>query len=836
MFSKELDDANIQKLLDDGLFVPAVQWVAEQMPRGFFIYKNDDTQEIIYANHAVYQIFGCANAAEFKELTGNAFSGMIHPDCYEEVMSSIERQINDVENKNLDYVEFKIIGKDGSIRWVEDYGHATYMQGFGDVYYVFIGDITEQHLASERYNKLVAQKMEVLKDLEFESSVIRTVHTMLGSGKWSMDFDENGQMTNVSWSDEFRSMLGYKSVEDFPDVLESWSALLHPDDKDRVLKEYWETIADTTGQKIYDVEYRLMTRDRGYRWYRATGMPTRRDDGTPITYVGLFIDITEKKLMDEELKRQHALLENALKEAQAANRAKTTFLSNMSHDIRTPMNAIIGFTNLALLDTGNQELMEEYLTKIKASSEHLLSLINDVLEMSRIESGKIELNDAPVNLPDILHDLATIIIGQVESKNQELFMDAVNVTDEDILCDKLRLNQVLLNLVSNAIKYTGSGGKISVRIIQKAPVSEGSAPYEIRVKDNGMGMTPEFAVKVFDAFERENTSTISGIQGTGLGMAITKRIVEMMNGTISVDTKLNEGTEFIVKLSFKVQQGRKKDYHIPQLNGVRALVVDDDYDVCDSTTKLLADMDMRSEWTLSGKEAVLRAKQAKERDDSFGVYIIDWRLPDLSGLEVARRIRNEIGDDTPILLMTAYDWLAIRDEAEDIGINGFCNKPIFKSELYESLVRVIGAVDEDDTEEAGIETVAVDFSGKRLLLVEDIEINRQIALTFLEMYGFTVEEAENGEEAVRKIDEVGGDYFDAILMDIQMPVMNGYDAARGIRALPEGKGATIPIIAMTANAFDEDKQLALAAGMNGHIAKPIDTDKLVEVLSKYLAH
>ncbi|MBR1815340.1 MAG: response regulator [Lachnospiraceae bacterium] len=836
MFSKELDDAKIQKILNDGSFVPAVQWVAEQMPGGFFIYKNDDTHEIIYANHAVYQIFGCENSEEFREITGNKFKGMVHPEDYENVVSSIERQEEDSDTDNLDYVEYRIIQKDGSIRWVEDYGRCTSMPEYGDVYYVFIGDITEEHLIREKYNRIASQKMMALEELERETASLRTIHEMLGSGKWTMDFDENGDMIRVSWSDQFRKMLGYKGLEDFPDVLESWSDLLHPDDKDRVLKEFWDTLEDTTGRKIYDVEYQLMTCNQGYRWYRATGKPTRRDDGTPITYIGIFVDITEKKLMDEELKRQHALLENALKEAQAANRAKTSFLSNMSHDIRTPMNAIIGFTNLALLDTGNQEVMEEYLTKIKASSEHLLSLINDVLEMSRIESGKIELNEAPVNLPDILHDLATIIIGQVEGKNQELFMDAVNVTDEDILCDKLRLNQVLLNLVSNAIKYTGSGGKISVRIIQKAPASEGSAPYEIRVKDNGMGMAPEFAEKVFEAFERENTSTISGIQGTGLGMAITKRIVEMMNGTISVDTKLNEGSEFIVKVDFKVCQGNKKDYHIPQLNGVHALVVDDDYDVCDSTTKLLADMDMRSEWTLSGKEAVLRAKQAKERDDSFGVYIIDWRLPDLSGLEVARRIRNEIGDDTPILLMTAYDWLAIRDEAEGIGINGFCNKPLFKSELYESLVRVIGAVDEGDTEEVDTEAVTVDFSGKRLLLVEDIEINRQIALTLLEMYGFTVEEAENGEKAVRKIDEAGGDYFDAILMDIQMPVMNGYDAARGIRALPEGKGATIPIIAMTANAFDEDKQLALAAGMNGHIAKPIDTDKLVEVLSKYLAH
>lgn len=703
MFSKELDDAKIQKILEDGTFVPTVQWVAEQMPGGFFIYKNDDTQKIIYANHAVYQIFGCENAEDFREFTGNKFKGMVHPEDYENVVSSIERQIEDSDSDNLDYVEYRIIQKDGSVRWVEDYGHCTSMPEYGEVYYVFLGDITEEHLVRERYNRIAKQKMMALEELERETASLRTIHEMLGSGKWTMDFDENGNMMRVSWSDQFRKMLGYKGLEDFPDELESWSDLLHPDDKDRVLKEFWATLEDTSGQRVYDVEYQLMTLNRGYRWYRATGKPTRRDDGTPITYIGIFVDITEKKLMDEELKRQHVLLEQALKEAQAANKAKTSFLSNMSHDIRTPMNAIIGFTNLALLDTGNQKVMEEYLTKIKASSEHLLSLINDVLEMSRIESGKIELNEVPVNLPDILHDLATIIIGQVEGKNQELFMDAVNVTDENILCDKLRLNQVLLNLVSNAIKYTGSGGKISVRIIQKASASDGMAPYEIRVKDNGMGMTPEFAERVFEAFERENTSTISGIQGTGLGMAITKRIVEMMNGTISVDTKLNEGTEFIVKLSFKVQQGGKKDYHIPQLNDVHAPVTDG-------------------------------------------------------------------------------------------------------------------------------------FSGKRLLLVEDIEINRQIALTLLEMYGFIVEEAENGEEAVRKIDEVGGDYFDAILMDIQMPVMNGYDAARGIRALPEGKGAKIPIIAMTANAFDEDKQLALAAGMNGHIAKPIDTDKLVEVLSKYLAH
>ncbi|MBR1691704.1 MAG: response regulator [Lachnospiraceae bacterium] len=814
--------------------IPAIEWVAEQMPGGFFIYRADNTQEILYANQAVYRIFGCDTQEEFCKLTGNTFHGMIHPDDHAEIQSLIAEQIVGSTSQKLDYVKYRIIQKSGEIRWVDDYGHFTHMPKYGDVFYVFIGDITEKQLAQENYDRLLAQKQEALDELQHETSSLKTVHEMLGSGKWTMEFDEKGEMIHVNWSNEFRRMLGYEGLEDFPDVLESWSDLLHPNDKERVLKEYRDTINDYTGQKIYDVEYQLLTRNQGYRWYRATGKPTRRADGTPITYVGLFVDITEKKQMDEELTTQQLLLEKALKEAQAANKAKTRFLSNMSHDIRTPMNAIIGFTDLALLDTGNRKLIQEYLTKIKASSEHLLSLINDVLEMSRIESGKIELNEAPVNLPDILRDLNTIIIGQVEGKHQELFMDAVNVSNEDIICDKLRLNQILLNLVSNAVKYTPTGGKISVRIIQKETAKDGKAPYEIRVKDTGIGMAPEFAERVFVAFEREKTSTVSGIQGTGLGMAITKRIVELMNGTISVETMPNKGTEFIVCVEFKVQQGEKKNYRIPQLAGVHALVVDDDYDTCDSTTRLLSDMEMRSEWTLSGKEAVLRAKQAKERGDSFGVYIIDWRLPDLSGLEVARRIRQEIGENTPILLITAYDWLAIKEEAERSGINGFCNKPLFASELHASLVRVIGTADAIAAEKEAESELPADFSGKRLLLVEDMPINRQIAIAILDMYGFEVEEAENGAEGVEKFRNAPPGYYDAILMDIQMPEMNGYEASKAIRALPESRGAHIPIFAMTANAFDEDKQLALDAGMSGHIAKPIDREKLIDALSKFL--
>lgn len=821
-----------KKVIDEQL-IQAIEWVAEKLPGGFFIYKSDASQEILHVNSETCRIFGCDTREDFLKLTGGTFSGMVYPEDLDRVQSSIDNQIVKSTNGKMDYVEYRIRRPDGSVRWVDDYGHFINMPGYGEVYYVFISDITDKKQAEEQHNKALEQRVAALEELEHETAALNTIHEILGSGKWSMEFDERGEMTCVSWSSEFRRMIGYKGTEDFPDVLESWSDLLHPEDKARVLKEYRDTIADYTGQKRYDVEYRLLTKNRGYRWYRAIGKPTRRPDGTPITYVGMFVDITEQKRMDEELKNKQAQLEMALKEAQAANRAKTSFLSNMSHDIRTPMNAIIGFTDLALLDTGNQKLVEEYLQKIKASGEHLLSLINDVLEMSRIESGKIELNETPVNLPEVLRDLSTIIIGQVEGKQQELFMDAAGVENEDVFCDKLRLNQVLLNLVSNAIKYTPAGGKISVRIIQRESAVEGKAAYEIRVKDNGIGMTSEFAKKVFDAFERENTSTVSGIQGTGLGMAITKRIVELMEGTISVETEPNVGTEFIVQVNLRIQDGEKRKYRIPELAGVHALVVDDDYDTCDSITKLLTEMEMRSEWTLSGKEALLRAKHAKERGDHFGVYIIDWRLPDLSGIEVARKLRSQFGEQTPILLMTAYDWLAIRGEAEEAGINGFCNKPIFASELHAALLKVIGATDAQLENEKENTINNIDFTGKRLLLVEDMMINRQIALAILKMYGFEVEEASDGEEAVEKVQSVGAGYYDAILMDIQMPKMNGYDAARKIRSLPDEAATQIPIIAMTANAFDEDKQHALEVGMNGHIAKPIDRDILVETLKQF---
>ena len=528
----------------------------------------------------------------------------------------------------------------------------------------------------------------------------------------------------------------------------------------------------------------------------------------------------------------NAKLQVAVEKAESANRAKSTFLSNMSHDIRTPMNAIIGFTTLALSNIDDTDRVKDYLGKTLASSNHLLSLINDVLDMSRIESGKIHLEEVEVNLSDVLHDLKTIVSGQIYAKQLELYMDAMDVTDEDVYCDKTRLNQILLNLLSNAIKFTPAGGTVSVRVRQLAGKVRGCGQYEFRIKDNGIGMSQEFAQKIFEPFERERTSTVSRIQGTGLGMAITKNIVDMMGGTIEVQTAQGKGTEFTVCVPMRAQTEQRPVEKITELEGLKALVVDDDFNTCDSVTKMLVKVGMRAEWTLSGKEAVLRARQSIEMSDAYHAYIIDWRLPDMNGIEVTRQIRS-LHDDTPIIILTAYDWSDIEVEAKAAGVTAFCSKPMFMSDLRETLMSALGQKPADAVQRLLPEKNA-DFKGKHILLVEDNELNREIAQEILREYGFLVDSAENGAVAVEKVSTAAPGSYDLVLMDVQMPIMDGYTATRKIRALDDPARAKLPILAMTANAFDEDRRNALESGMNGFLSKPIVINDLVQELHKIL--
>ena len=528
----------------------------------------------------------------------------------------------------------------------------------------------------------------------------------------------------------------------------------------------------------------------------------------------------------------NAKLQVAVEKAESANRAKSTFLSNMSHDIRTPMNAIIGFTTLAISNIDDKDRVKDYLAKALTSSNHLLSLINDVLDMSRIESGKIHLEEVEVNLSDVLHDLKTIVSGQIYAKQLEFYMDAMDVTDEDVYCDKTRLNQILLNLLSNAIKFTPAGGTVSVRVRQLAGQVRGCGQYEFRIKDNGIGMSPEFAKKIFEPFERERTSTVSRIQGTGLGMAITKNIVDMMGGTIEVQTAQGKGTEFTVCVPMRAQTEQRLVEKITELEGLKALVVDDDFNTCDSVTKMLVKVGMRAEWTLSGKEAVLRARQSIEMSDVYHAYIIDWRLPDMNGIEVTRQIRS-LHDDTPIIILTAYDWSDIEVEAKAAGVTAFCSKPMFMSDLRETLMSALGQKPADAVQRLLPEKNA-DFKGKHILLVEDNELNREIAQEILQEYGFLVDSAENGAVAVEKVSTAAPGSYDLVLMDVQMPIMDGYTATRKIRALDDPARAKLPILAMTANAFDEDRRNALESGMNGFLSKPIVIGDLVQELHKIL--
>ncbi len=591
----------------------------------------------------------------------------------------------------------------------------------------------------------------------------------------------------------------------------------------------YEIFDPITAKHFVETDRMALSMDKPYIYFEdvldAGGNPRQfqttklqfTDASGRLCTLGMCVDVTETFTLKRETD-----------EAREASEAKSAFLASMSHDIRTPMNAIVGFTNLAMQDVDDADKTLEYLTKISSSSNHLLSLVNNVLEMSQIESGKMVLSETPCSLPQIFHDLNAIVIGQIEGKDQHLSMCASGIVNENVYCDKLRVNQILLNLVSNAIKYTPEGGHIWIRLAQLEATGE-QGTYEIRVKDDGIGMSPEFAARIFNAFERESKEIASDIQGTGLGMAITKRFVDLMGGEISVITARGKGSEFIVRLSFRVLEPETLDT-LDALQGSRALVVDADAECGKSTSQLLAQLGMNSEITAYGKDAVFLARQACEHGDGFDVFVVDSDLPDISIAEVARQLRRGVGK-RPALVASTYNWADIKDEALAAGFNTYCNKPIFFSELHETLQRATEGAAEP--EEPKAKQVTADFTGRRVLLVDDMEVNRQIANIMLTTFKFSVEQATNGQEAYDMVREAKPGYYDVIIMDIQMPVMNGYEAARAIRGL-EGPRGEVPIVAMTANAFDEDKRKAMDSGMNGHVAKPVDASILVSTLQEVM--
>ena len=537
----------------------------------------------------------------------------------------------------------------------------------------------------------------------------------------------------------------------------------------------------------------------------------------------------EARLVAEEARQ---VAEEARADAEHANHAKSEFLSNMSHDIRTPMNAIVGMTTIAITNMNNQEQVQNCLRKIALSSKHLLGLINDVLDMAKIESGKMTFNYDQVSLREVMDSITSIVQSQVKSKRQQFNIFIHDITVENVCCDSVRLNQILLNLLGNAVKFTPEGGSIHVSLYEEESAKgEDYICTHLVVKDTGIGMSEEYQKKIFESFSREDSARVRKTEGTGLGMAITKYIVDAMGGTIGVKSELGKGSEFRVELSLKLQDTERNAAQIKELEGLRAIVVDDDCDSCESVCRMLAQIGMRAEWTTSGKEAVYRAKSAYNEGDSYHTYIIDWQMPEMSGLETCRRIREAIGREVPIIILTAYDWTDIEEEAKQAGVTAFCAKPLFMSDLKSALLAANHLIEKENESASWTEA---DFSGKRILLVEDNELNREIAEAILTETGFEVESAPDGTDAVDMVRQAQEHYYDAVLMDVQMPVMDGYEATRTIRALPRQDVKTLPIIAMTANAMEEDKENALKNGMNAHVAKPIDIDLFLKILGKYL--
>lgn len=521
-------------------------------------------------------------------------------------------------------------------------------------------------------------------------------------------------------------------------------------------------------------------------------------------------------------------IDRARKEATKANKAKSEFLSSMSHDIRTPMNGIVGMTAIAMTNIDDKVRVKDCLTKITLSSKHLLGLINDVLDMSKIESGKLSLNMGQVSLRETMENIVNIVQPQVKARQQSFDIFIRDIMVEDVYCDSIRLNQVLINLLSNAVKFTPEKGVISVYLSQEAsPVGPNYVRCHFRVKDNGIGMTEEFQKKIFETFTREEKAQVDKTEGTGLGMAITKAIVDVMNGSIELQSAPGKGSEFHIVLDFEKAQVKEEDMVLPPW---RMLVVDNNEDLCLSAVSSLKEIGVDAEWATSGKDAIEMVKEHHQAGNDYEVVLLDWKMPDMDGLHTAREMRKHLGDRVPILIISAYDWTDIKEEAKEVGIHGFISKPLFKSNLFLGLSRyLLDSPDEKEEKLMGGEN----FAGKHILLSEDNDLNWEIAQEILTEAGFVVERAENGKICVEKFEQSKPGTYDIILMDIRMPVMNGYDAAKAIRAL-ERPDANLPILAMTADAFSDDIKRCLDCGMNEHIAKPIDMDRLSQMLKKYL--
>ena len=795
------------------------------LPGGYHRCAADADYTFLYVGQRFLDILGWTEE-ELRTKFDNKFINLVHPDD-QDITDNYVQRIDASEGDGLQDQVYRLAAKDGGWRWVTDATMKLTVEG-KTFYQGFITDITGfMTERDEREGRLRA----IAREAKEKSAELSTMHAIIEAaemGTWRIDLVEGepGRMYADRRMFELLGLSEQGASMTPEEVYDAWFSRIKPEAVQGVLDSVARMQAGNRDENTYLWVHPTL----GERYVRCGGTAIEIEGGYEMR--GYHYDVDD---IVREQAKQDELLKDALAAAEHANRAKTTFLNNMSHDIRTPMNAIIGYTALAASHIDNTAQVKDYLSKITTSSSHLLALINDVLDMSRIESGKVNINEKETSLPEVMHDIRSISQASVSAKQLDFFIDTVDVAHEDVICDKLRLQQVLINILGNAVKFTEPGGSVSLRVIEKPSKSAEFARYEFRIKDTGIGMSKEFQEHIFEPFTREQSSTVSGIPGTGLGMAITKNIVDMMGGEIRVRSTPNVGTEFVVSLDCRIAGNPVRYERIDELQGIRALVADDDSDTAVSVSNMLRSIGLRSDWTLSGKEAVLRAKVAVQEADEYGVYVIDWMMPDMNGIETVRQIRRQIGNESvPIIVLTAYDWVDIEAEARAAGVTAFVSKPIFMSELREVLSEPFRAADDEgETEAEAAAPAADDVAGTKVLLVEDNVMNQEIAEAILTEHGILVDVVDDGDVAVKVVAQSPAGTYDLVLMDIQMPRMNGYEATRAIRALEDPELANIPIIAMTANAFEEDKALAKKAGMDGYITKPIDIDKTIEAIHNY---
>jgi len=813
MFEKnfQLNDETLQ----------VVEHIGQHMPGGFFIYRAEGDEELLYANKACLDIFGCETMDQFRQLTGYSFKGIPHPEDYEKISASIDEQIF-TQNSDNDYVEYRIIRRDGSVRWVDDYGHYAETDAYGGIYYVFISDITEKKV---RMESDLAVRMAVIEALSRQYNTVWLI-TDVEAETFSL---YRGDMRDTSiHSMPIQSALTEMRYSQAKVYYINNS--VSPSDRERLQKELElkNIVRNLEERGLYNVTYRRVMEDRE-RYFRIEFAGVDMPGGKRGVVCGF-------KDVDDEVREEQAIqqaLREAIDAADASNKAKSDFLSSMSHEIRTPMNGIIGMTAIAATHIDDPERVTDCLKKITEASSHLLALINDVLDMNKIESGRIELREDEFDLPALIDGLLSMTRPQLIEHRHSLEVHIEDIVHEKVIGDSRRLQQVLVNLMSNAIKYTPDGGRIQLSLCERPARPSGVACFEFVFEDNGYGMTEEFLQHIFEPFSRANDKKTASIQGTGLGLAITRNIVRMMGGDIRVESRYGLGSRFTVELYLRQQQTEEMDY--TAFEDLHVLVADDDAASCESACAILNDLGMNSEWVLSGRAAVDRVRTRHDQGRDFYAVILDWKMPDMDGVETTRRIRDLVGEDVPIIIISAYDWSDIEHDARGAGANAFISKPLFKTkfvDLFRSLVEIGNTGDSGGSPLRSLEDLYL--HGRRALLAEDIAINAEIVLNVLRMTGMETDWVQDGAAAVERVSQVPDGYYDIIFMDIMMPVMNGNEAAEKIRALDRPYAREVPIIAMTANAFEDDRRSSIRAGMNDHIAKPLDFNELAEVLQKYI--